>query len=111
MAQHKHALIFGASGVSGWAFVNELLNDYPSKGIWSKVTALTNRPLAVEETMWPTDDRLQLVSGIDLLNGSQQDLENTIKSHVADVDTVTHLYYLGRYPSTLVLVEKHWNKH
>jgi nucleoside-diphosphate-sugar epimerase len=91
----KTALIFGASGVSGWAFVNEILNDYPRKGIWDSVYALTNRPLSQKTAMWPDDPRLHLVSGIDLLEGSQEDLEDKLKSKIKGVKQVTHVYYLG----------------
>jgi hypothetical protein len=91
----KTALIFGASGVSGWAFVNEILNDYPRKGIWDRVYALTNRPLSQKTAMWPDDPRLHLVSGIDLLEGSQEDLEDKLKSKIKGVKQVTHVYYLG----------------
>lgn len=91
----KSALIFGASGVTGWAFVNEILNDYPKKGVWGKVHALTNRPLKLEDSNWPKDDRLDIVSGIDLLQGSQEDLEKAIKSKIKGIEKVTHVYYLG----------------
>lgn len=91
----KSALIFGASGVSGWAFVNEILNDYPQKGVWDRVHALTNRKLAPEYTLWPKDPRLHLVSGVDLLVGTQDDLEAAIRSQISDIDQVTHVYYLG----------------
>lgn len=30
----KRAIVFGASGVTGWSFVNEILHDYPEKGVW-----------------------------------------------------------------------------
>jgi hypothetical protein len=96
----KTALIFGASGVSGWSFVNEMLNDYPEKGVWAKVHALTNRPLTQEASSWPADPRLNIVSGIDLLAGTQEDLENTIRSKVTGIEKVTHVYYLGRARST-----------
>jgi hypothetical protein len=92
----KVALVFGASGVSGWSFVNEILNDYPKKGIWGEVYALTNRPLDPEKTLWPKDDRLKVVSGIDLLKGSQDDLESALKNGVKDISKVTHVFYLGK---------------
>jgi len=92
----KSALIFGASGVTGWAFVNEMLNDYPKKQIWTKVHALTNRPLKAEDSLWPKDDRLNIVSGIDLLKGSQDDLERELRN-IDAIEKVTHVYYLGRY--------------
>jgi len=91
----KSALIFGASGVTGWAFVNEILNDYPKKGVWKNVRALTNRPLKEEDSEWPSDRRLQIVSGIDLLSGGQSDLERELENGVEDLAEVTHVYYLG----------------
>lgn len=92
----KTALVFGASGVTGWAFVNEILNDYPEKGVWDGVVSMTNRSLRQQDSLWPADPRLQIVSGVDLLNGSQEELEAALKSKVKDVDNVTHVYYLGK---------------
>lgn len=94
----KSALIFGASGVTGWSFVNEILHDYPKKGVWSQVHALTNRPLSLKDSYWPDDSRLNIVSGIDLLKGNQDELEAEIKQKVKDVEKVTHVYYLGKLP-------------
>lgn len=95
----KSALVFGASGVSGWSFVNEILNDYPKQGVWDKVYALTNRPLSAKDSFWPTDDRLSIVSGIDLLKGSQDDLETELRQKIPSIEQVTHVYYLGMYPA------------
>ncbi|KAF2815733.1 uncharacterized protein BDZ99DRAFT_432442 [Mytilinidion resinicola] len=95
MAGGKSALIFGASGVTGWAFVNEILNDYPKKGVWTKVHALTNRPLSLEDSKWPKDSRLNIVSGIDLLKGSQEELEAAMKEKTDGIEEVTHVYYLA----------------
>jgi hypothetical protein len=91
----KTALVFGASGVSGWSFVNEMLNGYPEQGVWAKVHALTNRPLTREASTWPASPRLNIVSGIDLLAGTQEELEDTIRSKVTGIENVTHVYYLG----------------
>lgn len=91
----KSALVFGASGVTGWSMVNEILTDYPRKGIWDKVHALTNRPLSQKESQWPNDPRLNIVSGIDLLKGTQEDLEKELKNKVQGIEKVTHVYYLG----------------
>ena len=91
----KRAIVFGASGVSGWSFPNEILNDYPADGIWDGVVAMTNRPLKQEDSLWPSDDRLQIVSGVDLL-GSQEEVEKALKEKVKYVDKVTHVYYLGK---------------
>lgn len=81
--------------MSGWAMVNEILNDYPEKGIWGGVVALTNRPLSLEQSQWPRDSRLSIVSGVDILAGSQQDLENTLKARVPEIGLITHMIYLG----------------
>jgi hypothetical protein len=102
MAGDKFALIFGASGVSGWALVNEILNDYPKKGIWGGVYALTNRPLSLEQSQWPKDDRLHIMSGIDLLKGSQEDLEKTMKEKLPMISKVTHYIFLGERPALFV---------
>jgi len=91
----KSALVFGASGVTGWSFINELLNDYPKPNIWEKIHALTNRPLSQSQSQWPNDPRLNIVSGIDLLQGSQEELEKEIKDNVQGIEHVTHMYYLA----------------
>ncbi|KAH7078179.1 hypothetical protein BKA63DRAFT_410154 [Paraphoma chrysanthemicola] len=96
----KIALVFGASGVSGWSFVHEILNDYPKPNIWNRVYALTNRPLSLEQSQWQKDSRLSIVPGIDLLMGSQEELEAEIKSKVDKVEEVTHVYYLAYKGST-----------
>ena len=92
----KRALVFGASGVTGWSFVNEILNDYPKKGIWEGVVAMTNRPLKQEDSFWPSDSRLQIISGVNLL-ASQEEIEGALKDKVKEVDKVTHVYYLGKH--------------
>ena len=91
----KSALVFGASGVTGWSFPNEILNDYPKKGVWGKVHALTNRPLSQKQSLWPEDPRLNIVSGIDLLKGTQEELEATIKEKIEGIEDVTHVFYLA----------------
>lgn len=91
----KHALVFGASGITGWAIVNAILNGYPTPEVFSQVTALTNRPLSLEASQWPVSDKLQLVSGIDLLHGDQTALENTLQQSVPNVDQVTHVYFFA----------------
>lgn len=93
----KRALIFGASGVmTAWSFINELLYDYPEQGIWHGVVALTNRLLPHEDSLWPGEDRLQIASGINLLN-DQAYVESALQDKAKDVDKITHVYYLGGY--------------
>ncbi len=92
---HKHVVVFGASGVSGWAVVDQLLKGYPDDEHWDKVTAITNRPLSLEVSLWPENDSLQIVSGINLLEGSTEDLMSVMKEQIPDVEHVTHVFYYG----------------
>lgn len=91
----RHALIYGASGITGWAIVNQLLSDYPEADTFSKVTALTNRPLSLEAAQWPKSEKLEVVSGLDILKGSQNDLEVSMKERIADSHDVTHIYFFA----------------
>ncbi|KAF4548407.1 Hypothetical protein D9617_28g065130 [Elsinoe fawcettii] len=86
-----HALVFGASGVSGWAITNQALR-FPSKNTFSKVTALTNRPLSIEESGLPRDERLQLASGIDLTD-SVNSIISGLKSKIKDISSVSHVFF------------------
>ena len=102
MAEHSnHAIVYGASGLIGWAVVNQLLKSYPHAGVFSKVTAVTNRPLNLSETHWPqvTSQRpgLELVSGIDIGQEDETAVLNALKSTVKDIETVTHVFYLGMH--------------
>jgi hypothetical protein len=75
------------------------LSPYPDAGTFSKVTAITNRPVTLSKSHWPISapDRpdLQLVSGIDLRHGDGATLAETLKHAVREVESVTHIYYLG----------------
>ncbi|KAL4926337.1 SDR family oxidoreductase [Aspergillus undulatus] len=88
-----HALVYGASGIIGWATVNALLNNYPTADAFDRVTALTNRPLSVEDSQWPASEKLTVVSGIDLLKGDQEALDRTVKERVPGAQTVSHVYF------------------
>lgn len=96
-----HALVFGASGLIGWALVDELLKGYPRDNRFSKVTALVNRPLRIENSYWPTPDSsrpdLQLLSGINLASGTVEEFTEMLREQVAGIETVTHVYYFGEW--------------
>jgi len=92
----KHAIVFGASGIQGWAFVNELLCGEDTNE-FSNITALTNRALPPEYTLWPESSRLRLVPGLDLVNNSREELEDQFKKKVPDVESITHVYFCGKY--------------
>jgi nucleoside-diphosphate-sugar epimerase len=107
MSTNYHALVFGASGISGWALVKEALS-YPTPTTFSQVTALSNRPLSLSDAQWPDDPRLQLTSEIDLTHPTEKVVEG-LKEKVKNVDTVTHVFlflYLdpGKDHKTLVEV-------
>ena len=91
----NHALVFGATGVLGWAIVNELLNGYPSPDSFEKVTTLSNRPIT-ENALWPESKKLQVVSGIDLLTeNGQEELERDMKKRISGMESVSHVFCCG----------------
>ncbi|KAI0425058.1 hypothetical protein F5Y09DRAFT_117278 [Xylaria sp. FL1042] len=94
-----HAIVFGASGLIGWAVVNQLLRCYPEAGTFSKITAVTNRPVSFFESYWPglgaDRPKLHLISGIDLSSANGDTLASSLREAVEDIETVTHLYYLA----------------
>ena len=95
----------GASGVNGWAVVNAILQGYPSGDAFASVTALTNRPLSLQDTLWPKSPKLDLISGIDLLADARpESLEAEFKRKAAHIDKITHVYFFGMLgPITKIL--------
>jgi hypothetical protein len=65
MSDGKHALIFGATGISGWSLMKQCLS-YPSPTSFSRITGLCNRAVNKNDLFLPDDARLHIVSGIDL---------------------------------------------
>jgi len=62
------------------------------------VTALTNRPLSQDASQWPVSEKLQIVSGLDLLTSKgQEGLEAELKAKVKGIETVTHVYFFGEW--------------
>ncbi|RHZ69792.1 hypothetical protein CDV55_103607 [Aspergillus turcosus] len=100
MAQDSnHAIVFGAAGLLGWSSVNQLLSGYPTSGSFARVTAVLNRSVPEAELHWPSPgpDRpqLQIVSGVDLLRGTGDDLAKQLKEKVNGVEQITHVFYFG----------------
>ncbi|KAJ6019956.1 hypothetical protein N7499_004134 [Penicillium canescens] len=106
----NHAVVFGCSGINGWALVNQLLSGYPSPNTFSKITAVANRLFTSEEAKWPRDDRLQIVSGIDLLGGDDTTLQKTLSQKVLSVETISHVYYAAYRASDHAAEECRLNK-
>jgi hypothetical protein len=88
----SHALVFGASGITGWAILKEALN-YPSSDTFDRVIGLTKRPLTKAEASLPDDQRLVLYSGIDLADKPESIVEGLKK--VEGIDDVTHVFFAG----------------
>ena len=98
----NHAIVYGASGLIGWAAVNQILKSYPDAGAFFRVTAVMNRPLKRSEAHWPDQSsqqppQLELVSGIDIGHEDETTVANALKSAVDHLETVTHIFYLGMY--------------
>ncbi|KAK7230080.1 hypothetical protein V2G26_002250 [Clonostachys chloroleuca] len=86
-----HALIFGASGISGWSLVNQA-RMYPSETAFARITGTTNRPTTLEQLQIPSDDRIQIADGINLTK-SADEVAATLKEKVPDIATVTHVFF------------------
>lgn len=87
-----NALVFGASGITGWAIVKSAL-EYPASTTFSRVMGLTNRPLALQDSFLPTDPRLSLTSGIDL-SGDVESIVAGLRT-VEGIEKITHVYFTG----------------
>jgi hypothetical protein len=89
------ALVFGASGISGWAVMQNLLT-YPSPTTFGRIIGLTNRPLSKAESNLPEDDkRVELYSGIDLRQ-ELEEVKKRLSNTIPRLEEVTHVYYCGK---------------
>lgn len=88
------ALVFGASGISGWAVANNLVS-YPTADTFSRIIALTHRPRTLEESGLPQDSRIELYYGVDL-RGDLAQVLGQMQEKIPNLADVTHMYYCGR---------------
>ena len=88
-----HALVLGASGISGWSLLNQL-RQYPSAETWHRISGTTNRPFDVSQSGIPIDNRLRVYSGIDLTKDVDS-IAQSLKDNINDVETVTHVFFTG----------------
>jgi hypothetical protein len=74
------------------------LDGYPTADTFASVTALTNRPLSIEDALWTESPKLDVVSGLDLLTSKgQAGLEAELKERVKHAGEITHLYFFGMH--------------
>ncbi|KAL3458344.1 hypothetical protein BJX64DRAFT_266804 [Aspergillus heterothallicus] len=95
MSDGKHALIFGATGISGWSLMNQCLS-YPSPTTFSRITGLCNRPTRKEDLFLPEDNgRINIVSGIDLTAPVDTVIRGLSKiEEISSVDVVFFCAYI-----------------
>jgi hypothetical protein len=99
------ALIFGASGISGWAVTKWAL-EYPSTTTFSRVIGLTNKPLPLKDSGLPKDSRLELYNGLNL-RGCFNEVLGQLQEKVPNLEDITHVYYLGKRKEQKQLVTSH----
>ena len=86
-----HALILGVSGISGWSLLNQL-RSYPTPSTWKRITGTANRPFTFEKAQIAPEDRIKLVSGVNL-TASVEEVVRTLNEQVSDIDSVTHVFF------------------
>jgi hypothetical protein len=89
-----HALIFGASGISGWSLLNQT-RIYPTSTTFSRITGTTSRPFSLKQAQIPHDTRIKIASGIDLTK-SADTVATALREKVDDISSVTHVFFTGR---------------
>lgn len=87
------ALVFGASGITGWAITNSALS-YPTTTTFSRVVGLTSRSLSLKDSGFPADPGLQLYSRLDLSQDAETITEYLRK--IENIDQITHVYFVGK---------------
>ncbi len=88
-----HALILGASGISGWGILNQI-STYPNATYFTRITGTTNRPLSLKKARITADSRIKLVSGIDFTKPVEEVAE-LLKNTVPSAESVSHVFFTG----------------
>ncbi|KAL7815851.1 hypothetical protein V8C26DRAFT_107628 [Trichoderma gracile] len=86
----RTALVFGASGITGWAIVREALT-YPTATTFNRVIGVTKQPLDRAKSLLPDDSRLTLAYGVDLTT-----TVDDVVAKLADIDgigDITDVYF------------------
>ncbi|CAN9421211.1 unnamed protein product [Alternaria alternata] len=100
----SHALIFGASGISGWALLNQI-TAYPTPTTFSRITGLSNRPLTLDQAQLPADSRLNLTGDFESLKKVNTDLLRVAIEAVEQVSTKLESFVLqtGEFPNKVTI--------
>ncbi|KAK5991891.1 Short chain dehydrogenase sirQ [Cladobotryum mycophilum] len=91
---HRTALVFGASGITGWAVLREAL-QYPTANAFHRVIGLSNRPMDRSRFLLPEDKRLILAHGIDLTT-TVDDVAAKL-SGIESIGDVTDVYFAAYF--------------
>ncbi|TKA60631.1 hypothetical protein B0A55_10590 [Friedmanniomyces simplex] len=83
------AVVFGASGITGYALLKQLL-AYPTPTTFSRVIGLTRRPLRTDVALLPEDQRIELYSDLDLTNREQTLFH---LQHIPGIEHTTHVFF------------------
>ncbi|GME41715.1 sirq protein [Neofusicoccum parvum] len=86
-----HALVLGASGISGWSLLNQL-RTYPTPTTFTRITGTTNRPFTLEAARIQNDVRCKIVSGIDFTKPIEE-VAHFLQQEIPDIHTVSHVFY------------------
>lgn len=100
-----HAVVFGASGINGWALIKELVSGHSIPDPFDRVTAVLNRPVSLQDSQWPQDGRLQVATGIDL-TADVQELQCAMKAKINGAESISHVYYAGESRKLEIICRK-----
>ena len=89
----RHALVLGASGISGWLLLNQL-SRYPDNHTWQRISGTANRPFDISQSGLPQDSRIKVYSGFDFTKSVDQ-VAQAFREKIDDVASITHVFYTG----------------
>lgn len=87
------ALVFGASGITGWAILREA--SHPTNTSFRRIVGLSNRPIDPSQLLLLDSTRITLASGVDLNAGVDQVTAGL--SGIDGIEHVTDVFFAGRY--------------
>jgi nucleoside-diphosphate-sugar epimerase len=92
------ALVFGATGVTGWGLCKNLLAhhqpDDPTSKPFDTVIGVCEQSIE-GINMFIKDDRFRLIAGANLLQGEDAVID-TLKD-VSGIQNVSHVFYVGEF--------------